>query len=48
MLAEMANLSRSRISPILVEFNKRELIRSEYREIRLIDVPGLRAIADGG
>lgn len=48
MLAEMANLSRSRISPILVEFNKRNLIRLEYREIRLIDVPGLRAIADGG
>jgi CRP/FNR family transcriptional regulator, cyclic AMP receptor protein len=46
MLAEMANLSRSRISPILSELNQRKLIKSEYREIWLLDVPGLRAIAD--
>lgn len=46
MLAEMTNLSRSRISPILAEFNERKLVRSEYRCIWLLDVPGLRAIAD--
>ncbi len=46
MLAEMTNLSRSRISPILAEFNQRKLVKSEYREIWLLDVPGLRAIAD--
>jgi CRP/FNR family transcriptional regulator, cyclic AMP receptor protein len=46
MLAEMANLSRSRISPILAEFSKRKLIRLEYRVIWLLDVPALRAIAD--
>jgi CRP/FNR family transcriptional regulator, cyclic AMP receptor protein len=46
MLAEMTNLSRSRIIPILSEFNQRKLIKSEYRVIWLLDVPGLRAIAD--
>lgn len=47
MLAEMTNLSRSHVIPILSEFNQRKLIKSEYREIWLLDVPGLRAIADG-
>jgi hypothetical protein len=46
MLAEMANLSRSRISPILADFSKRGLTRLEYRTIWLLDVPALRAIAD--
>jgi CRP-like cAMP-binding protein len=46
MLAEMANLSRSRVSPILADFSKRGLTRLEYRTIWLLDVPALRAIAD--
>ena len=46
MLAEMTNLSRSHVIPILSEFNHCKLIKSEYREIWLLDVPGLRAIAD--
>lgn len=46
MLAEMTNLSRSRISPILSQFSRQRLIRPEYRAIMLIDVPGLRAIAE--
>ena len=46
MLAEMTNLSRSHVIPILSEFNQRKLIKSEYREIWLLNVPGLRAIAD--
>lgn len=45
-LAEMANLSRSAISPILSQFSRQGLTRLEYRAITLLDVPGLRAIAD--
>jgi CRP-like cAMP-binding protein len=46
MLAEMTNLSRSAISPILSNFSRQGLTRSDYREITLLDVPGLRRIAD--
>ncbi len=46
-LAEMTNLSRSSVSPILSEFSRQELIRMEYRTITLIDVAGLRGVADG-
>jgi CRP-like cAMP-binding protein len=45
-LAEMINLSRSAISPILSQFSCQGLTRLEYRTIMLLDVPGLRAIAD--
>ena len=45
-LAEMSNLSRSAISPILSMFCRQGLIRLDYRAITLLDVPGLRAIAD--
>jgi len=46
MLAEMTNLSRSAVSPILSKFSCQGLTRPEYRAITLLDVPGLRAIAD--
>jgi CRP-like cAMP-binding protein len=45
-LAEMTNLSRSAVSPILSQFSCQGLTRLEYRAITLLDVPGLRAIAD--
>ena len=45
-LAEMTNLSRSAISPILSQLSCQGLTRLEYRAITLLDVPGLRAIAD--
>jgi CRP/FNR family transcriptional regulator, cyclic AMP receptor protein len=45
-LAEMINLSRSRISPILSRFSRQGLTLLEYRAIKLLDVRGLRAIAD--
>jgi CRP-like cAMP-binding protein len=45
-LAEMTNLSRSAVSPILSQFSRKGLTRPEYRTITLLDVPGLRAIAD--
>ncbi len=45
-LAEMTNLSRSRINPILSQFSLQGLISLEYRAITLVDVPGLQAIAD--
>jgi CRP-like cAMP-binding protein len=45
-LAEMINLSRSAINPILSQFSCQGLTRLEYRAITLLDVPGLRAIAD--
>ncbi len=45
-LAAMTNLSRSAISPILSQFSSQGLTRLDNRAITLLDVPGLRAIAD--
>ena len=45
-LAEMTNLSRSSVSPILASFVQRDLIRTVYREIQILNVEGLRQIAE--
>ena len=47
-LASMAHVSRSTLVQALRRFEARGLIERGYRTLRVVDAPGLRAIAAGG